>query len=522
MEDAIAIVERSKLRELNGLNLLPRQCCKNKGKQYSEEEKQETKDAKKLDKWKQVLKGKGNGLCSDEVRDYLDEHLLNWRKEQDLDTKAMEDAKAIVERAKIRELNGLNLLPRKCCKNKTKQYSEEEKQETKDAQKLGNWKQVLKGQVNGLCSDEVRDYLDEHLLDWRKERDLDKKAMEDAIAIVERAKIRELNGLNLLPRKCCKNKTKQYSEEEKQETKDAQKLGNWKNSLKGQGKGKCSDEVRDYLDENLPGWRKDSDTQSISSENSQKSNKLIVEEDSDNEEEIYILQSKPKKSTKIQRQQSIPKKSESNEEKKVRTKNELSSYHQKFMKMKSTTLSEYFKENPEEFIKYHKIRDENFERFAQGECPHEIIINTLTNFKTKKQKLVIDMGCGLAKIANHFKDDKRFNFINYDLVSSSENIEVCDISNMPFDDDYVDICIMSLALWGSNHVDYIKEAYRVLESQGILYIIDSTKRWSEANADNYIEQGMEAINLKVLLQHSGFKIVEEQINKFCFFKCIKL
>ena len=89
------------------------------------------------------------------------------------------------------------------------------------------------------------------------------------------------------------------------------------------------------------------------------------------------------------------------------------------------------------------------------------------------------MGCGLAKIASHFNHNKRFNFINYDHVSTSENIEVCDISNMPLEDDYVDICIMSFALWGSNCADYIKESYFILETTGVLYIIDSTKRWSE-------------------------------------------
>ena len=39
------------------------------------------------------------------------------------------------------------------------------------------------------------------------------------------------------------------------EYRDACKLKTWKYSLQGKNRYKCSDEVRDYLDENMPGWR---------------------------------------------------------------------------------------------------------------------------------------------------------------------------------------------------------------------------------------------------------------------------
>ena len=44
------------------------------------------------------------------------------------------------------------------------------------------------------------------------------------------------------------------NESEKQETKDAFKLRAWKKALKGKNHQKCSGEVRDYLDAQLPGW----------------------------------------------------------------------------------------------------------------------------------------------------------------------------------------------------------------------------------------------------------------------------
>jgi hypothetical protein len=44
-----------------------------------------------------------------------------------------------------------------------------------------------------------------------------------------------------------------------QELTDALKLTRWKLAMKGNrtGYGVCSDEVRDYLDDNMPGWRLD-------------------------------------------------------------------------------------------------------------------------------------------------------------------------------------------------------------------------------------------------------------------------
>ena len=76
---------------------------------------------------------------------------------------------------------------------------------------------------------------------------------------------------------------------------------------------------------------------------------------------------------------------------------------------------------------------------------------------------------------------------------------------------------MSLALWGPNCEEYIQEAYRVLETNGTLYIIDSTKRWSEEDGSQ------DANKLKQMLETNGFQIKEKdtRIDKWCYFKCTK-
>lgn len=264
---------------------------------------------------------------------------------------------------------------------------------------------------------------------------------------------------------------------------------------------------------------------------------LIISSDEEDEPIIVV-----KKSSKLQRQKVWKKNGEKNDKKDneeltdtqqpptntetnttKRTECELTQYHRKYITMRSDTLANHFRTNRDEFTEYHTIRDKNLEKYDKSVRPHEKIIAELERIKTKRQKLVVDMGCGMAKIAGHFANDLRFNFINYDHISSRENITECDISQMPLEDDSVEICIMSMALWGSNCNEYIAEANRVLESGGKLYIIDSTKRWSDANENTgIIEEGTEGDKLKHLLVEKGFQIINCKIDKWCMFICEKV
>lgn len=73
------------------------------------------------------------------------------------------------------------------------------------------------------------------------------KAMLFAQGIVERYRARG----NRLPHR---SKTCRLDPSRAQEYKDAAKLNDWKQSLKG-NRGTCSDEIRDFLDRNIPNWR---------------------------------------------------------------------------------------------------------------------------------------------------------------------------------------------------------------------------------------------------------------------------
>jgi len=238
MQKAYDIVERYKQRG----GTLPRELRDHQNDPIRE---QEYRDAQKLNKWKQALGGKIGHACSDELRDFLDASMPSWRLELRKNySDPMKKARDIVERYKSRG----NILPRQFRSGNDPLRQ----QENKDARKLYDWKQALKGLRFYKCSDELKDYLDAEMSGWRQNlKEVHTNPMQKAIDIVERYRA---NGC-LLPRQY-KNGT---DSQRIQENKDAQKLYNWKEALNGK-RGKCSDTIRDYLDAEMPGWRTPSAT----------------------------------------------------------------------------------------------------------------------------------------------------------------------------------------------------------------------------------------------------------------------
>lgn len=246
---------------------------------------------------------------------------------------------------------------------------------------------------------------------------------------------------------------------------------------------------------------------------------------------------KPKKSMKLKE----PTKKETFEQRQTRTKSELSVLHQRYKTLTSNNLQKEFQETPDLWHRYHAISEENEKSFPDEGIPRNRIIQELTEIKGKRTRSVVDMGCGKAQIADHFANNNRFSFINYDHVSSNENVLVQDISNTGLEDHSVEICILCLAMWGSNCHDYVREAYRILESGGKLYIMEATKRWTSlateslateslattsvveaTTSESLAEGGPPADKLKTLLEKSGFQITKTSVEKFCLFVCTKM
>ena len=215
---------------------------------------------------------------------------------------------------------------------------------------------------------------------------------------------------------------------------------------------------------------------------------------------------------------------ETPEGRRVRVKSELSILHQKYKTMTSKNLATLFTSTPQVWHTYHEISETNEQSFDNAAIPRNRIIQELRNIKnnSKNPKMVVDMGCGKAHISRYFKNDKRFEFRNYDHVSSSEDVVSCDISSIGLDDNSVDYCILSLAMWGSNCQEYIIEAYRMLVTGGRLYIIEPTKRWSDTTPDGKVIEGTQGCRLMDLLDECCFRIDRQYIDKFCMFVCSRI
>jgi ribosomal RNA-processing protein 8 len=77
---------------------------------------------------------------------------------------------------------------------------------------------------------------------------------------------------------------------------------------------------------------------------------------------------------------------------------------------------------------------------------------------------------------------------SFDYVAIDESVISCDISNVPLNDESIDIGVFCLSLMGNNWKDYIKESKRLLRTWGKLMIAEPTKKW-----DGRIEELLEYI-----------------------------
>jgi superfamily II DNA or RNA helicase len=203
----------------------------------TEDELKENNYSSKLCNFRQGLKGRGTTNCPTNVRDYLDKNIPGWRTEIDLEKKGISDIEELVKRAKIRESKGKNLMPidrKPTNKNQKDKRTPEEIQETKDAQKLYNCKSGLEGRSKSTCTPEMKQCLDLHLPGWNENIDHEKMQQEKATQIVKWIK-----DAHKYPERSGDTEEIEYYHA----------LMRWKCE-----RTKCCDNVKKYLDKEIPGW----------------------------------------------------------------------------------------------------------------------------------------------------------------------------------------------------------------------------------------------------------------------------
>jgi ribosomal RNA-processing protein 8 len=93
---------------------------------------------------------------------------------------------------------------------------------------------------------------------------------------------------------------------------------------------------------------------------------------------------------------------------------------------------------------------------------------------------IADLGCGDAALSSSLQPVAKklhLKIHSFDLHSPSPLVTKADIANLPLEDNSIDIAIFCLALMGTNWVDFIEEAFRVLRWKGELWVAEIKSRF---------------------------------------------
>ncbi|OAA47727.1 Methyltransferase-related protein [Metarhizium rileyi] len=102
---------------------------------------------------------------------------------------------------------------------------------------------------------------------------------------------------------------------------------------------------------------------------------------------------------------------------------------------------------------------------------------------------IADLGCGDARLAESLQGDKsklRLDIKSFDLQSPSALVTRADIAHLPLEDGSVNVAIFCLALMGTNWIDFVEEAYRILHWKGELWIAEIKSRFGPARKKNSV------------------------------------
>lgn len=107
--------------------------------------------------------------------------------------------------------------------------------------------------------------------------------------------------------------------------------------------------------------------------------------------------------------------------------------------------------------------------------------------RTQGTCTIADLGCGDARLAEQLQADgkkMRVEVNSYDLQSPSPLVTKADIANLPLEDGSVNVAVFCLALMGTNWVDFIEEAYRILHWKGELWVAEIKSRFGPVRSKN--------------------------------------
>ncbi|XP_067884636.1 ribosomal RNA-processing protein 8-like [Heterodontus francisci] len=156
-----------------------------------------------------------------------------------------------------------------------------------------------------------------------------------------------------------------------------------------------------------------------------------------------------------------------------------------------------FTQDKNAFELYHRGFTAQIERWPEN--PVNRIIQYIRN--RPSSAVVADFGCGDCKIARSVSNK----VYSFDLVALTEHVTVCDMASVPLSVESVDIVVFCLSLMGTNLLDFLAEANRVLKLGGILKIAEVASRFGDVR------------NFTNVLGSLGFKMISKDTENSYFY-----
>lgn len=178
--------------------------------------------------------------------------------------------------------------------------------------------------------------------------------------------------------------------------------------------------------------------------------------------------------------------------------------NQKLYESSSTEALVHFQHNPEDFVRYHEGFREQTKSWPVN--PVNIFIERLRKMipsKDRGQLVVVDMGCGDAKIGQTFHNHKQVTVKSYDLVASNEFVEVGNMTAVSLPEASVDVVIFCLSLMNTDHLQAIKEAHRILKPNGSIWIAEVSSRLEGAQGLKAFEESLQSLGFSVAFKDTS-------------------
>lgn len=163
----------------------------------------------------------------------------------------------------------------------------------------------------------------------------------------------------------------------------------------------------------------------------------------------------------------------------------------------SSAAQRLFQEDPEAFLLYHR----GFQR-QMKKWPLHPVDHIAKDLRQRPASLVVaDFGCGDCRLASSVRNPVHC----FDLASLDPRVTVCDMAQVPLEDESVDVAVFCLSLMGTNIRDFLEEANRVLKPGGLLKVAEVSSRFED------IRSFLGAVT------KLGFKVIYKDLTNSHFF-----